>query len=331
MALQGIHNALPIIHGAQGCTFLGKVLLTKHFREPVALAGTKLFAEDVVMGSDEALLKTVKGFIAKNRPDLIGVLTSGLTEVKGDDIASLVRALMAEGSATAVLHIPTPDYEGGLETGYAKAVEAAIAAIVAERPSAKQKQSIDHSLWTADRTINILAGSHLTPADFLELREMAETYGLKPIILPDLSCLDGSRQGISPLASGGTGIQEIASMGSSAFTLVIGKSLEPAAQLLKKRFGIEYGVFQSLAGLRDTDRFMETLSMLGGKQIPARYERQRRVLVDGMRTHMHFSGKRGYALPLSRTRHSRPRAGQKKWEQRYPRNCPPVIPCCGTH
>src|SRR3990172_9051767 len=34
MALQGIDRALPVIHGAQGCTFLGKVLLTKHFREP---------------------------------------------------------------------------------------------------------------------------------------------------------------------------------------------------------------------------------------------------------------------------------------------------------
>ena len=87
MALQGIDRALPIIHGAQGCTFLGKVLLTKHFREPIALAGTKLFAEDVVMGSDEKLVECVTGFIEKNAPDLIGVLTSGLVEVKGDDIS----------------------------------------------------------------------------------------------------------------------------------------------------------------------------------------------------------------------------------------------------
>jgi nitrogenase molybdenum-cofactor synthesis protein NifE len=57
MALQGIDRALPIIHGAQGCTFLGKVLLTKHFREPISLAGTKIFAEDVVMGSDEKLVQ----------------------------------------------------------------------------------------------------------------------------------------------------------------------------------------------------------------------------------------------------------------------------------
>ena len=87
IAFQGIHKALPIIHGAQGCTFLGKVLLTKHFREPIALASTKLFTENVVMGSEENITKAVKGFIEKNNPELIGILTSGLSEVKGDDMA----------------------------------------------------------------------------------------------------------------------------------------------------------------------------------------------------------------------------------------------------
>ncbi len=288
MALQGIHNALPILHGAQGCTFLGKVLLTKHFREPIALAGTKLFAEDVVMGSDAALLKTVRGFIGNNSPDLIGVLTSGLTEVKGDDIAALVRSFKVERSMSAVLYIPTPDYEGGLETGYAQAVEAltGIAAAPLHRQAGTKGQ------------INILAGSHLTPADFLELREIAEAFGLRPIILPDLSCLDGSRQGISPLASGGTGIQEIAAMGSSEFTVTIGMSLEPAAQILKRRFGIEYRVFDSLAGLKDTDLFMETLSMLGGRPVPARFERQRRVLSDSMRDAHAFFGRKRICIAL---------------------------------
>ena len=115
MALQGIDRALPIIHGAQGCTFLGKVLLTKHFREPIALAGTKLFAEDVIMGSDDRLIKCVSGFIEKNAPDVIGVLTSGLVEAKGDDVSALVRGLNSGSAPTRVLHIPTPDYEGGLE------------------------------------------------------------------------------------------------------------------------------------------------------------------------------------------------------------------------
>ncbi|MBI5075562.1 MAG: nitrogenase iron-molybdenum cofactor biosynthesis protein NifE [Nitrospirae bacterium] len=285
MALQGIDNALPVIHGAQGCTFLGKVLLTKHFREPIALAGTKLFAEDVVMGSDEALSKTVGGFIEKNSPDMIGVLTSGLTEVKGDDIAAVIRTLTVDGSASTVLHIPTPDYEGGLETGYTKAVEALVG--LASAPGA-----FPHALCVKGQ-VNILAGSHLTPADFLELREMAEAFGLRPIILPDLSCLDGSRQGISPLASGGTTLQEIAAMGSSEFTIAIGMSLEPAAQALKERFGVEYRVFDSLAGLEDTSRFMEMLGMLAGRPVPTQYERQRRILSDSMRdAHAFFASKR---------------------------------------
>ncbi len=147
MALQGIDRALPVIHGAQGCTFLGKVLLTKHFREPIALAGTKLFAEDVVMGSDEKLVKCVAGFIEKNAPDLIGVLTSGLVEVKGDDISAVVSGLNRGAAGTTVLYIPTPDYEGGLEAGYGKAVEALLA--LTDVPEA-EVQTEDHPR-TVDR------------------------------------------------------------------------------------------------------------------------------------------------------------------------------------
>jgi len=60
LAFQGIHRAVPIIHGAQGCNFLGKVLLTGHFREPIAMVSSKLFVENVVMGSEENIIKTVE-------------------------------------------------------------------------------------------------------------------------------------------------------------------------------------------------------------------------------------------------------------------------------
>ena len=130
IALQGVDRALPIIHGAQGCTFLGKVLLTKHFREPIALTTSKLFVEDVVMGSEEKLAKTIEEFIAKNNPALVGVLTSGLSEVKGDDVKAVVRSqetgVGSKSFSTRIIHVATPDYDGGLETGYARAVEAVI-------------------------------------------------------------------------------------------------------------------------------------------------------------------------------------------------------------
>lgn len=284
MAFQGVDNALPIIHGAQGCTFLGKVLLTKHFREPVALASTKLFAEEVVMGSDEKLIETAKGFIEKSRPEVIGILTSGLSEVKGDDTQGAIKQLRNEYPDCRVLCVPTPDYEGGLETGYARVVE--------ELTGYAEKSG------RMERQVNVLAGSHLTPADFSELREMIESFGLEPIMLPNLSALDGSREGISPLAVGGTRVADIARMGGSAFTIGIGMSMENAARSLKERFGIEYRVFEGLAGLEDTDAFIEVLSALSGRSVPEKYKRQRRVLVDGMRDAHSFYGNRAVCLAL---------------------------------
>ncbi|MBI1812027.1 MAG: nitrogenase iron-molybdenum cofactor biosynthesis protein NifN, partial [Nitrospirae bacterium] len=287
IAFQGIHKALPIIHGAQGCTFLGKVLLTKHFREPIALASTKLFTENVVMGSEENITEAVKGFIEKNNPELIGILTSGLSEVKGDDAASAIKNLKfkIQDSRCQIINVATPDYEGGLEIGYAKAVEALL--------HIAENSFTVHSSQFTERQINVIVGSHLTPADFTELREIIESFGLRSIILPDLSALDGSRQGLSALSLGGTKIDEIKEMSKSEFTIAIGASMETSAKQLKDRFNIEYKALESIAGLRDTDMLMETLSMLSGKPIPQKYERQRRILIDGMRdAHFYYGSKK---------------------------------------
>jgi nitrogenase molybdenum-cofactor synthesis protein NifE len=284
MALQGVDRAIPIIHGAQGCTFLGKVLLTKHFREPIALAGTKIFAEDVVMGSDEKLQQCVTGFIDKNAPDLIGVLTSGLVEVKGDDISALVRGLNSGADPTRVLHIPTPDYEGGLEAGYRKAVEALLT--LADRPGGAGQRKVVGQ-------ITVLAGPHLSPADFYELKEIFAAFELRAILLPDLSALDGSRQGLSPLALGGTTLAKIRDVGSSEFTIAFGMCMEAPAQALYKRFGTEYRTFDGLSDLLEIDSFFELLSALSGKPVPEKYERQRRILIDGVRdAHFFTAGKK---------------------------------------
>jgi nitrogenase molybdenum-iron cofactor biosynthesis protein NifN len=280
---------LPIIHGAQGCTFLGKVLLTKHFREPIALASSKLFVEDVVMGSEEKLTRTIEGFVEKNKPALIGILTSGLSEVKGDDVKAAVRRVQGPGSGCQVIHIPTSDYDGGLETGYARVVESIIKIAGSPlTPPSPLGERIE-----VRGQINIIAGSHLTPADVTELREIIGSFGMKPIILPDLSALDGSRQGFSPLAVGGTAVDELNNMGSSDFTIALGTSMGPAARLLWQKFGIEYRVFDGCAGLAATDGLMEILNRISGKPLPTRYERQRKVLVDAMRdAHFYFGGKK---------------------------------------
>lgn len=285
MAFQGIHRAVPIIHGAQGCNFLGKVLLTKHFREPISMVSSKLFAEDVIMGSEEGLIKTVDTLAGKNCPEVIGIISTGLTEVKGDDILSASKTLADRHTTISVLPVSTPDYTGGMEQGYAAATEAVLSGII---PAGHTDRAL----------LNILAGPHLTPADICEMQEVIGSFGLRAVIVPDMSALDGSRQGISPLAEGGTAVSDIRTMGQAAFTFAAGACMEGAAKILKDRFGIEYCVLDSLAGLRDTDSFLKMLAVISGREIPERYQRRRRMLVDALRDAHFFTAGKSVCMAL---------------------------------
>jgi nitrogenase molybdenum-cofactor synthesis protein NifE len=280
MALQGVDGALAVMHGAQGCNFLGKVLLTKHFREPIAMASTKLFSEDVVMGSEERLIEVVEEAARKSSPDLIGIITAGLLEVKGENTKMAVNRIDAPGAA--LLHVSAPDYKGGLQEGYASAVEAMV--------------TLAEPGYKVMGRVNVLANGSLTPADFGWIREVMESFGLEPVMLPDLSALDGSREGFSPLAKGGVPVSRMRAAGTASFTIAIGGSLLKAARTLRKTCGVPYIMFDSVTGLFACDRFFRKLSEIAGRPAHERYSRERRILVDGMRDAAFFFGGKKIAL-----------------------------------
>ncbi len=282
IALQGIDRAVPVLHAAQGCAFLEKVLAIRHYNEPIALATSKLFTEDVVMGSDAAAERTVRGIAASAEPDVIAIVSGGLSQVKGDDVGALSRALDRELDA-AVVAVHAPDYEGSFESGYAAAIEALLG--LAEGSAAGAP--LDPA------QITVLAGAHLTPADALWLRDTIESFGLAPVLVPDIAALDGARDGFSPLASGGTTIAELSSVGRSAHTLVLGASLAPMAARLAERFGTPHTVLESVHGLGASDLLLPTLAAIAGCPPLPRFERERRALVDAMRdAHLELAGSR---------------------------------------
>lgn len=280
LALQGVDGALPLIHSAQGCSFLGKVALIRHFNEPIALATTALFTEQVVMGSDEALSGALAKNADKTHPELVGVIGAALSEVKGDDLNAVVRRADAELDA-AVIGIHAPDYDGGLEEGYAAAV-AALAGLADDVPA---------GAGTDPNRVTILAGAHLSPGDAVWLRDTFEEFGLTPVLVPDLGALDGSRLGLSPLASGGVTVADLRTLGRNAHTIAIGASLEPVARSLHDRFGTPYTAFEAIHGIEATDLLLATLSLLTGLPAPQHFERDRRVAIDAMRdAHLDLAG-----------------------------------------
>jgi len=279
LAFLGIHRAIPMMHGSQGCTAFAKVFFVRHFREPIPLQTTAMDQGATVMGADENVIVGLGTVAGKSVPALIGLPTTGLSETEGTDIHRLVKEFRAqhpEYDTIPVVPVNTPDFTGCLESGFALAVKAVIEVVVPEDRTRVGKRK---------KQVNVLAGSHLTPGDLEHIQDLVEAFGLRPVLVPDISgSLDGhlTDMEFSPVTVGGTPVSEIACLGESAGTLVLGRALYPAADALKERSGVPDWRFDSLMGLENVDAFVAALAEISGQPVPEKLERQRAQLQDAM-------------------------------------------------
>ena len=279
LAFLGINKAIPMMHGSQGCTAFGKVFFVRHFREPIPLQTTAMDQVATVLSSDDNVIQGLKTIAEKSKPALIGLPTTGLSETQGTDIRRLVREFREqypEFNDTPVVPVSTPDFVGCLESGYALAVKAIVEYVVPEDTTRVGKRK---------KQVNVLAGAMLTPGDLEHVKEFIEAFGLRPVVLPDYGdALDGhlTEMEFSPLTVGGTPVSEITTLGEAAATLVVGRSMVPAADLLKERTGVPDYRFDTLMGLEAVDAFVAALAEISGQPVPEKIERQRNQLQDAM-------------------------------------------------
>jgi len=278
LAFLGLQRSLPLMHGSQGCTAFGKVFFVRHFREPIPLQTTAMDQVSTIMGADENIIEALRSLSEKSRPDIIGLVTTGLSETQGSDIHRAVRDFRSahpEFAHVAVVPVNTPDYAGCLESGYALAIEALIETLV----------PVSWSVGKRPKQVNVLASAMLTPGDIEAIKEWVEAFGLRAIVVPDIGdSLDGHLVDAeySALTIGGTPRPEIGIMGESAATLVIGPSLHKAADILKTRTGVPDYRFAGLVGLADCDALTQALAAISGQPVPQKIERQRAQLQDAM-------------------------------------------------
>ncbi|MBI1921888.1 MAG: bifunctional nitrogenase iron-molybdenum cofactor biosynthesis protein NifEN [Geobacter sp.] len=285
LAYLGIDSMLGLLHGAQGCSTFIRLQLSRHFKESIALNSTSMSEDTAIFGGWENLKKGIKRVIEKFHPTVVGVMTSGLTETMGDDVRSAIAHYRQENPEHAdipIIHASTPDYCGSLQEGYAAAVEAIVAGIPVEGEIVKGQ-------------VTILPGAFLTPADIEEVKEIVESFGLEPLVVPDISCaLDGHiDETVSPLSMGGVSVERIRLAGRSEATIYLGDSLAKAAESLKAKFGIPAYGFTSITGLAEVDRLMEVLSTISGRPVPEKHRRWRSRLMDAMvDSHYQFGNKK---------------------------------------
>lgn len=290
LAYLGVDTMLGLLHGAQGCSTFIRLQLSRHFKESIALNSTSMSEDTAIFGGWENLKKGIKRVIEKFKPGVVGVMTSGLTETMGDDVRSAIVHFRQENPDMAdvpIVWASTPDYCGSLQEGYAAAVEAIAATLVEGGETIKGQ-------------VTLLPGAHLSPADVEEIKEIVESYGLDPLVVPDISnALDGHIDvEVSPLSMGGVSMERIRQAGRSEATIYLGDSLAKAAGILKDKFGIPAYGFTSVTGLLECDRLMETLQTISGRPMPEKHRRWRSRLMDAMADSHYQFGTKKIAIAL---------------------------------
>ena len=288
LAFLGVEGSVPLFHGSQGCTSFALVLAVRHFKEAIPLQTTAMNEPATILGGADNLDEALVNIASRMKPKFIGVASTALVETRGEDFAGELKTIVAkrrELDAIKVVFASTPDFEGALEDGWAKATSAIIDAMVLPNAQANATSTV----------INLLPGVHETPGAVYELKEIIEAFGLQARVLPDISSsLDGyvpdSYVGTS---LGGTPLSEIAEMASALHTIAIGEHMRAPAEALLAKSQVPMTVLPSLMGLSASDALVALLSRLSGRPVPARLRRQRSQLIDVMLdAHFHLSGRR---------------------------------------
>lgn len=291
LAFLGIEDALPLFHGSQGCTAFGLVLLVRHFREAIPLQTTAMNEVTTILGGYDNIEAALKNIWKNNEPSLIGMCTTGLTETKGEDMdGNMIRFRQRNPDLDKmeVVHVSTPDFDGGLEDGFAAAVEQMVRILV------KPVEGTQPGL------VNVLAGCHLTPGDITELREIFQAFGLQPVFLPDLgrSLTGRIPDNFTAKTLGGTKLDEIRNMGRAQATFVLGEHMTKAGQALHEITGVPNIYAGSLMDMGSIDDFLMALARISGNPVPVKYREQREFLTDAMMDAHFFTGNRRVAVGL---------------------------------
>ncbi len=288
LATLGFTNAIPLMHGSQGCGAFAKVFLIQHFREPMPIQNTAIDQIAAVMGSDSNIQDALNLLTHKHQPDLITLISTGLTEMQGSDIDGNAR-LFSQNQTEQFTHVAPvhcPDFTGTLQSGFASALHSVITQVLSQPvPTARHESQI-----------NILCGSALTSADIELISRYTEAFQLDAIIAPDISSsLDGYLQAdiFSPTSTGGTALTDIKRMPQSRATLCIGESVYKTGQWLKDTFRIPCIELPHIHGMTGADELVLQLKKISNLPVPNWIKRARQRLQDTLLdTHFVLSGEK---------------------------------------
>lgn len=272
LAYLGVKDCMPLMHSAQGCASYTKVFFTRHFNEPIAINNTSVSDITAVLdGGDYSILMAIENIQNKEKnlkPSMIGLHTTGLTETKGDDVRGVGMHI-----EIPYVFVNTPDYEGGIESGWALTVTAMIEQLTEAATEVKPNKLV------------FLPHLSMQPIEVEKIKTLCEDFGFETYALPDLSTsLDGYWEaGQGKLANGGITVDQIRDLATSSVVISIGASMKKSAQALQKKNPlVEHFHFDHVMGLDGCDNFVACLMKIRQAEPKPMIKRWRARLQDAM-------------------------------------------------
>jgi nitrogenase molybdenum-iron protein beta chain len=287
LANYGIHGAITINHGSQGCATYPRHQMSRHFREPVEVATTSLTEKTTVYGGKQNLLAALKNIWERFHPTMIMVCSTCLSETIGDDIPAIIDEFLDKHPDVTIpiLSVKTPSYIGNHTTGFDNFLKE----IALNLPDRRKKKG------ETNGRINIIPG-WVNPGDIRELKHMLREMGLHGLWITDYSeTLDGGYYNPRPhFPRGGTTIEELRSSSKSLATIALQRHVGgEAARIYERRYNVPAHVLTMPIGLKNTDAFVNTLVEITDHTIPESLEVERARLLDALvDTHMYTTGLR---------------------------------------
>lgn len=280
----GVHGAITINHGSQGCATYPRHQMARHFREPIEVATTSLTEKTTVYGGKENLLAALKNIWERFHPTMITVCSTCLSETIGDDIPAIIEEFQNQYPEVEIpiISVKTPSYIGTHITGFDLFLKE-----VATRLPVKARKG------DSNGKVNIIPG-WVNPGDIRELKWLLREMDVPALWLTDFAdTLDGGYYNPRPhFPPGGTTVDELRDSSRSLASIALQKHVGgEAAKVYKKRHNLPAHILPMPIGLANTDTFLDTLTEITGKEISPELQRERARLLDAIvDTHMFNTG-----------------------------------------
>jgi nitrogenase molybdenum-iron protein NifN len=272
--------------------------MISHYKEPVDIASSNFSEESTIYGGNKNFCQGIDNVIKQYNPEAIGIASTCLSETIGEDIPRLIkeyRCQNIESNLPVFIHASTPSYSGSHMDGFHETVLATISTLAQGSGPGKQ--------------INIFPG-FVSPADIRHLKELFGAFGLKYMLFPDYSdTLDNPHwKDYQLIPEGGTSVEEIRQSGAGLASIEFGTIMNKvvsaatnntngkpntAGEWLEKKFHVPLTRMNMPIGIDATDKFINLLEDISGKEIPEEIKRERGRLIDAyVDGHKYAFGKR---------------------------------------